>query len=219
MNVSVSRPTPGELCFAFDTDPTDAVVPLPAVWFRHDGIGQMGTLPIALMAYLMARPFIGNSFTLSGHPLPAHLAARLQQDLYAHEFFVGSVTNVPEKILPDFRYEVLDVCGEWKAPADGEALLTCRRSELGYVLEAVPGDEAPLLSIATNVDLFTAFTDRPSLLSLVLIYLCAFDVLGIKSLRLGSVTDSQWSSRMDRLLAEIGASVDRLCYEPSMCAS
>jgi hypothetical protein len=221
MNVIVSRPTLGELCFAFDTDSTDAIVPLPTVWFRHNAVGEMGTLPIALMAYLMARPFIGNSFTLSGHPLPAHLAARMQQDLHAHEFFVGSVTNVPERILPDFQYEALDACDaedEGQVPREGAASLICRRNELGYVLEARPCNESPLLSIATNVDLFTAFTDRPTLRSLVLIYLCAFDVLGIKSLRLGPVADSQWSTRMSRLLAEIGAGLESSCYEPARCA-
>jgi hypothetical protein len=218
MNVSVSRPTSGELSFAFDTDPTDAAAPLTAVWFRHDGVGQMGTLRIALMAYLMARPFIGNSFRLSGHPLPAHLASRLHQDLEADEFFVGPVTNVPEQILPDFQYDVLDGCAEdeWKMPSGGEASLTCRRNELGYVVEAVPGDEAPLLSIATNVDLFAAFTERPSLLSLVLIYLCAYDVLGVKRLRVRSVLDAQWLSRVDLLLAEVGGS---MYVEPGRRAS
>ena len=218
MNVSVSRPTSGELSFAFHADPTDAAVPLPAVWFRHAGVAQLGTLRISLMAYLMARPFIGNSFTLSGHPLPAHLASRLHQDFDAHEFFVGPVTNVPEKILPDFQYDVLDVCAEdeWKMPSAGEASLTCRRNELGYVLAAKPGGEAPLLSIATNVDLFTAFTEQPRLLSLVLIYLCAYDVLGIKCLRVRSERDAQWLSHVDLLLSEIGAST---YVGPSRCGS
>ena len=209
MNVSVSRPTSGELCFAFHTDQTDAAVPLPEVWFRHDGVRLLGALRISLMAYLMARPFIGNSFTLSGPPLPAHLASRLQQDLVAHEFFIGPVTNIPEKILPDFQYDFLDVCTEdgHKMSLGGESSLTCRRSELGYVLEARPVGEAPLLSIATNVDLFTAFTEQPRLLSLVLIYLCAYDVLGIKCLRIWSVTDARWLSRVDLLLSEVGGSM------------
>lgn len=209
MNVNVSRPTSCELTFAFDADPADAEVPLPMVWFRHDCVGQMGTLRISLMAYLMARPFVGNSFALSGHPLPAHLASRLHQDLGAHEAFIGPVTNVPEKILPDFQHDVLDVCmdNERKMPSGGGVSLTCRRNELGYVVEAIPAGEQPLLSIATNVDLFTAFTERPSLLSLVLIYLCAYDGLGIRCLRIRSATGVQWLSPVGVLLAEIGAGV------------
>jgi hypothetical protein len=209
MNVSLSRPTPGELCFAFHTDQTDAAVPLPDVWFRHDGVSRLGALRISLMAYLMARPFIGNSFTLSGPPLPAHLASRIHQDLVAHEFFVGPVTNIPEKILPDFQYDFLDVCNEdeQKMSSGGERSLSCRRNALGYVLEARPVGEVPLLSIATNVDLFTAFTEQPRLLSLVLIYLCAYDVLGIKCLRVRSITDARWLSRVDVLLSEVGSSI------------
>jgi hypothetical protein len=213
MNVTVSHPLSGKLCFAFDTDATDAVVPISEVWFHHDGVSRLGALRISLMAYLMARPFIGNSFTLSGHPLPAHLASRLHQDFVAHEFFVGPVTNIPEKILPDFQYDVLDVYAEdeWTNPPGRAASLTCRRNELGYVLEAMPGVETPVLSIATNVDLFTAFTEQPKVLSLVLIYLCSYDVLGIKSLRIRSVTDVRWLSCVDRLLSEVGGSV---CFEP-----
>lgn len=217
MNVNVSRPTPAELFFAFDTDPTDATVPLATVWFRHEGVGQMGTLRIALMAYLMARPFIGNSFALSGLPLPAHLASRLHQDLIAHEFFVGPVTNVPEQILPDFQYDFLDACAEdgYEMPACGESSLTCRRGELGYLVDTVPAGEAPLLSIATNVDLLTTFTDRPSLLSLVLIYLCVYDVVGVRRLRVRAMPDA-WMRRVDLLLAEVGGST---CFEPWQRAS
>lgn len=218
MNVNISRPTSAELRFAFETDLTDATVPLPEVWFRHDGANRMGAAGVSLMAYLMARPFIGNSFTLSGHPLPAHLASRLHQDLVAHEFFVGPVTNVPEKILPDFHYEVLDVCPEEECeiPGGDQESLTCRRSELGYVLEAGPYEQSRLMAIATNVDLFAAFTERPKLLSLVLIYLCAYETLGIKRLRVRSATDAEWLRRIDFLLAEIGGS---LCLESGRCGS
>lgn len=209
MNVNISLSTPRELRFTFDTDPTDAAVPLQEVWFRHDGVDRLGTAGISLMAYLMARPFIGNSFTLLGHSLPAHLASRLHQDLVAHEFFVGPVTNVPAKILPDFHYDVMDVCTEEECerPDGGERSLMCRRNELGYVLEAGRNDETPLMSIATNVDLFAAFTERPKLLSLVLIYLCAYDVLGIKRLRVRAAPDAEWLKRIDLLLAEIGGSL------------
>lgn len=205
MKVGVSWPTTGELRFLFETDLTDAVVPLPAVWFRHDRMEQMGTLRVALMAYLLARPFIGNSFVLSGHPLPAHLASRLHQDLEADEFFVGPVTNIPEQIVPDFVYDVLEGCAEHESemqPA-GEKTLTCRRNELGYSVAASDA-EAPLLSIATNVDLFAAFTEQPRMLSLVLIYLCAYDVLGVKRLRPRCRLDGPWLSRMNLLLAEVG---------------
>lgn len=206
MNVSVSGPASGELCFAFEPDPADAVVPLPAVWFRYDRACRPKTAGISLMAYLMARQFIGNTFSVSGAQLPAHLASRLHQDMVAHEFFVGSITNIPEKILPDFRHDVLDVCAEERGekPVVGEAALTCRRSELGYVI-AAPDHDVPLLSIATNVDLFAAFTERPRLLPLVLVYLCAFDVLGIRRLRLKSAMDACWLRRVELLLAEVGA--------------
>ncbi len=207
MNVSVNRSNPQELSFEFQMDPADACVPVPVVWFRLKGADKIGTLRISLVAYLLAKPFIGNSFVLSGVPLPAHLASRLHQNFGAHEFFIGPVTNVPEKILPNFQYDVLDVCasGEDDVPNGAERSLMCRRTELGYVLGTMTGDQMAPLSIATNVDLYTAFTERPTLLSLVLIYLCSYDLLGIKSLRLPAVEDTQWSSSVSRLLVEVGA--------------
>jgi hypothetical protein len=208
MNVSVNRSNPQELSFEFQMDPADACVPVPVVWFRLKGADKIGPLRISLMAYLLARPFIGNSFVLSGIPLPAHLASRLHQNFGAHEFFIGPVTNIPERILPDFQYEVLDVCasGEDDEPSGAERSLMCRRTELGYVLETMTGDLSVPLSIATNVDLYTAFTERPRLLSLVLIYLCSYDLLGIRSLRLPAAEDRQWWSGVGSLLAEVGAS-------------
>lgn len=208
MNVDIRRTT-GELAFILEEDPADASVPISKVWFRHDRVDQIGSCRISLMAYLLAQSFVGNSFTLIGLSIPAHLASRLHQDFPAHEFFVGPVNNVPEKILPAFKYAALEFSGSAGTEVRDEtsAPLVGRRHELGYTLETHNG--SPVMNVATNVDLFATFTDQPALLARALIYLCVLDVLGIEKLRVQEPEgESEWLSRLDLLLSEAGGGID-----------
>jgi hypothetical protein len=210
MKVSISQSTPKEISFAFVMDEVDATVPVPVVWLRHDAVDRIAPDRLALMAYLMAKPFVGNSLELSGVPIPAHLAARMTEDFAAHEFFVGPISNVREMIVPTYQYDALAVrlYGERVMSGDQGAPLLCRTSELGYVIEPVASSEMLPLAISTNVDFFVAFTARPAALAAVLTYLSVFDALGIRRLCMrGSHLDYIWSGRVQRLLSEVGASV------------
>lgn len=204
MNVHVSRPTASELRLEFKTDAADALIPVPNVWFRYERASQVAPLRICLLAYLLARPFIGNSFRFSKLPIPAHLASRIQKDFEADEFFIGPVTNIPSQILPDFCYEAIAT----DAASSGENDLICTRNELGYCLTAARNDESPLLRISTNVDLLTGFTEHPALLSLISVYLCAYDALGVRCLRVRPQPESgEWLDRTRLLLAEVGGAL------------
>lgn len=214
MKVTVTRETPELLSFEFTPDEVDAVVAVPKVWFRFEGANAVKVPRVALMAYLMVRSSIGNAIELDGATIPSYLGARFAHDQGAHEFFMGPVNNTPERILPEFRYDAL-VAGDSDlaeaprlSPLPEGKVLQCRRTELGYVLEDCVSSDCAPLQLSTNVDLLAAFTPEPRLLALILIYLCAFDVLGVRALRVRNVDcDSAWAERVASLCAEVGALV------------
>ena len=201
----------------------DAAVPVPEVWFRHEPQFQfrksMRSPRISLMAYLMSRPYLGNTFELSGLAIPPYLGAQFIHDSSPQELFVSPINNAPARIVPPMQYDVLNVDGgnPRGTSVDGRGSLLCRRTEFGYCIDKVTADEAAILSITTNVCFFSAFTPYPQSLATILVFLDAFDVLGVRQLRVFKPEpENDWADRVSYLISEVGGKVQFIGREASL---
>ncbi|MCO5058373.1 MAG: hypothetical protein M9905_10930 [Rhizobiaceae bacterium] len=155
MQISIDRSDRERLSFTLTPDETDAVPPLPEVSFRGEHLNKVRPDRLALMAYLIAKPFIGNELTLVGAGFPAYMAAAIREDFAEHELFPSPLENQPKRIVfGEARLQEWAFCTS-SQPQHQERLSVCR-TPYGYNLSGFSQGSHPLRS---NLRFFCSFSE------------------------------------------------------------
>lgn len=154
MQVSIDRSDSSRLSFKFTPEENDAVPPLSELWFSSDHISKVRSDRLALMAYFAAKPFLGNNLALVGAEFPAYMAAGVNEEFGACEFFVSPIENRPRRIMHGrVRIQEWALCEIPDSKHDSSMLVS--RTPYGYDLTgAVKGRRVPVHS---NLRFFCSF--------------------------------------------------------------
>ena len=212
MKATFNKPGADILEVSLTPDELDAEVWPRTIWIRHAYVSRISQTRLALIAYLLAREHIGNTLEFDGVACPAFLAAAAVNDFPAQELFLYPISNVAERITPDFKLDSIIVGDSPLATTGRNAQL--ERTELGYVVKSAEGQFADI-SIGTNIDLFATQSKDFSCIAEVVVFLSLFDGLSVGSLVLpapGIRKDS--AIALKHLVSEVGARLHFL--EPSI---
>ncbi len=155
MQVVVTRTMTNQITFALNPDEVDAVPPLREVVLRGENLEKVRKDRLCLVAYLLAKPLIGNCLALKGAVIPAYLAAAFQQDFGSTDLFASPVSNKTDRIVTDSQ--TVQVWGfAQTAVASPARTVSIARTYSGY--EFFNPQDDGVSRIHTNLRLFCALS-------------------------------------------------------------
>lgn len=159
MQVSIERPAPDRLSFILVPDEIDAIPPILELALRHEDLHKVKPDRLALIAYLLTKPLIGNALTLLGAEIPAYMATAFQQDFGRNDLFLSEVTNRTSRIIEgEARVQSWSFAEENAPHIDGPIAIS--RAHYGY--EIAGGGQVAYKRVYTNLRLYCALTGSHS---------------------------------------------------------
>jgi hypothetical protein len=155
MLVSIERTALDSVLLGMSPDETDAVPPMAKLTLEARGLHKVTSDRMALIAYLLTKPLIGNVLSLEGAEVPAYMAASLQEDFGTQEFFPSPVSNSTKAIAHgDARSQNWTFVHDQSPRLGGH--ITVARAHFGYELFGL--GEAAYSRIYTNLHLYCVLT-------------------------------------------------------------